>query len=104
MNMSMLYLLIRFSTAVHHNAETIRLPFLDQQFSKFADEFKASGIFNRKKVEDGWGMAATNDQGMTWRNGPRIQNGECMAVARQLRFEVIAKRAPRSLHCCFRCP
>jgi hypothetical protein len=55
-------------------------------------------------VEDGWGMVATNDQGMTWRNGPRIQNGDRIAVARQLRFEVMAKRASRSLHRCLRRP
>ena len=60
MNMSMLYRLIRLCSAVHHNAETLRLPFLDQQFSQFADEFNASGIFNRRQVEDGWGMIAAN--------------------------------------------
>jgi hypothetical protein len=65
MNMSMLYRLIRLCSAVHHNAETLRLPFLDQQFSQFADEFKASGIFNRGQVEDGWCMVTANDQGMT---------------------------------------
>jgi hypothetical protein len=96
MNMSMRYRLIRLCSAVHYNAETLRLPFLDQ----FADEFKASGIFNQRQVEDSWGMVAANDQGMTWRNGPRIQNGECMVVARQLRLEVMTKRTPRSLHCC----
>src|SRR5580700_6788277 len=104
MNMSMLYRLIHLCSAVHHNAETLRLPFLDQQFSQFADEFNASGIFNRRQVEDGWGMVTANDQGMTWRNGPRIQNGECMVVARQLQLEVITKRAARSLHCCLRRP
>ena len=65
MNMSMLYRLIRLCSAVHYNAETLRLPFLDQQFSQFADELKASGIFNRRQVEDGWGMVTANDQGMT---------------------------------------
>ena len=100
MNMSMLYRLIRLCSAVHHNAETLRLPFLDQEFSQFANEFKASGIFNRRQIEDGWGVVAANDQGMTWRNGPRVQNGECMVVARQLRLEVMTKRTPRSLHYC----
>ena len=100
MNMSMLYRLIRLCSAVHYDAEPLRLPFLDQQFSQIADEFKASGIFNRRQVKDSWGMVAANDQGMTWRNGPRIQNGECMVVARQLRLEVMTKRTPRSLHCC----
>ena len=104
MNMSMLYRLIRLCSAVHYNAETLRLPFFDQQFSQFADELKASGIFNRRQVEDSWGMVAANDQGMTWRNRPRIQNGECMVVARPLRLEVIAKRAPRSLHGCLARP
>jgi hypothetical protein len=80
MNMSMLYRLIRLCSAVHYNAETLRLPFLDQPFSQFADEFKASGIFKRRQVEDSWGMVAANDQGMTWRNGPRIQNRECMVA------------------------
>jgi hypothetical protein len=46
MDMSTLHGLICLCSAVHHNPETLRLPFLDQQFSQFADDFKANGMFD----------------------------------------------------------